>query len=94
MVIAPASYIPKFAEGQAMEVIYRSCHVVTVPELNLDADCWVPKAEVSWNEHGIPRHQLITGLNDYFKIIDEAEINAVEIAKAWIDLALADDHTQ
>jgi hypothetical protein len=55
----------------------------------LDADCWIPKADVSWDEHGMPRHQLITGLSDYFKIIDEAETNAVEIAKAWIDDALA-----
>jgi len=34
----------------------------------LDADCWIPKADVSWDDHGIARHQLITGLNDYFKI--------------------------
>lgn len=77
-----------------MEVIYKFCHVVAVPELNLDADCWIPKADVSWDDHGIARHQLITGLNDYFKIIDEAETNAVEIAKAWIDAALFHDHAR
>jgi hypothetical protein len=85
---------PIFAEDQAVEVIYKSCHVIAVPELNLDADCWIPKADVSWVDHGIPRHQLITGLNDYFKIIDEAETNAVEIAKAWIDAVLLDDHAR
>jgi hypothetical protein len=86
--------LPTFCGGKSVEVVYKFCHVVAVPELNLDADCWIPKADVSWDDHGIPRHQLITGLNDYFKIIDEAEINAVEIAKTWIDLALADDHTR
>ncbi|MGE5217293.1 MAG: hypothetical protein ACM3SP_09875 [Chloroflexota bacterium] len=72
-----------------MEVIYRSCHVVTVPELNLDADCWVPKANIFWAERGKRQHHVLTGLSDYFKIIDEAEINALEIARAWIDAKLA-----
>lgn len=76
-----------------MEVIYRSCHVVTVPELNLDADCWIPRADVFWDEHGTRRHQVLTGLSDYFKIIDEAEVNALEIARAWIDAELVDDLT-
>jgi hypothetical protein len=69
-----------------MELIYRSCHVLTIPELNLDADCWIPKVDVSWEEQGAPRHQLLTGLSDVFKIIDEAEVYAVEMAKAWIDV--------
>jgi hypothetical protein len=68
-----------------MEIIYRSCHVLTTFELNLDADCWIPKADVSWDEQGKTRHKLLTGLRDYFKIIDEAEVCAVEMAKAWID---------
>jgi hypothetical protein len=39
------------------------------------------------------RHQLLTGPIGYFKIIDEAEIYAVEMAKTWIDAESADDLT-
>jgi hypothetical protein len=80
-------------KGQAMELIYRSCHVLTIPELNLDADCWIPKVDVSWEEQGAARHQLLTGPSDIFKIIDEAEVYAAEIAKAWIDVEFVDDLT-
>jgi hypothetical protein len=38
-------------------------------------------------------HQLLTGPIGYFKIIDEAEIYAVEMAKTWIDAESADDLT-
>ena len=81
------------AKEQAMELIYRSCHVLTIPELNLDADCWIPKADVSWEEQGSPRHQLLTGRGDVFKIIDEAEVYAVEMAKAWINGEFMNDLT-
>ena len=77
------------AEGQAMELVYRSCRVRTIAELNVDADCWIPKADVSWEEQGALRHQLLTGRSDIFKIIDEAEIYALEMAKAWIDVEFA-----
>lgn len=69
-----------------MELMYRSCYVLTEPELNLDADCWIPKADVFWEEQGAPRHQLLTGPSDIFKIIDEADVYAIEMAKAWIDV--------
>jgi hypothetical protein len=72
-----------------MELVYRSCRVRTIPELNVDADCWIPKADVSWEEQGALRHQLLTGRSDVFKIIDEAEIYALEMAKAWIDVEFA-----
>jgi hypothetical protein len=81
------------AKGQAMELIYRSCHLLTIPELNLDADCYIPKADVSWEAQGAPRHQLLTGTSDIFKIIDEAEVYAVEMAKVWIDVEFVDDLT-
>ena len=76
-----------------MELIYRSCHLLTITELNLDADCWIPKVDVSWEEQGAPRHQLLTGTSDIFKIIDEAEVYAVEMAKVWIDVEFVDDLT-
>ena len=76
-----------------MELIYRFCRVLTIPELNLDADCYIPKADVSWEEQGAPRHQLLTGTSDIFKIIDEAEVYAVEMAKVWIDVEFVDDLT-
>jgi hypothetical protein len=50
------------------------------------ADCWIPKVDVSWEEQGARRHQLLTGPSDIFKIIDEAEVYAAEMAKAWIDV--------
>jgi hypothetical protein len=77
-----------WAEGQAVELVYRSFRVRATPELNADTDCWIPKAEVFWEEEGSQRHQLLTGWSDVFKVIDEAEIYAVEMAKAWINAEL------
>jgi hypothetical protein len=42
---------------------------------------------------GTQQHQLLTGPNDCFKIIDQAETYAVEMAKAWIDAELVDNLT-
>jgi len=39
----------------------------------------------SWDEGGKLRHQVLTGAVAFFKIIDEADQCAVEIAKDWID---------
>ena len=77
---------------QAMEVIYKSRHIHSVPELNLETDSWIPNADVSW-EGRTKCHQLLTGPIGYFKIIDEAETYAVEMAKTWIDAESADDLT-
>jgi hypothetical protein len=71
-------------EGK-MEEMYHSHHIRVMTELNLDTDCWIPKAEVSWDEDGKQRRQLLTGPNDFFKIIDDAIQYADEIAKDWID---------
>ena len=62
-----------------MEVIYKSRHIHSVPELNLKTDSWIPNAHVSL-EGRTRCHQLLTGPIGYFKIIDEAEIYAVEMA--------------
>ncbi len=56
-----------------------------MPRLNLDTDCWIPYADVSWEEEGIKRIQLLSGPSDRFKLIDQAEVYAVEMAMAWID---------
>jgi hypothetical protein len=72
-----------------MEVVYKSRHIHSVPELNLETDSWIPNADVSWEGC----HQLVTGPIGYFKIIDEAETYAVEMAKTWIDAESADDLT-
>ena len=80
------------AGDQAMEVTYKSRHIHSVPELNLETDSWIPNADVVW-EGRTKRHQLLTGPIGYFKIIDEAEIYAVEMAKTWIDAESADDLT-
>jgi len=45
----------------------------------------MPYAEVSWEEEGIKRIQLLSGPSDRFKVIDQAEVYAVEMAIAWID---------
>ena len=76
-----------------MEELYKSRRIYTMPQLNLRTDCWVPKADVSWDEHGKQHHQAIAGPGDLFKIIEEADIYAVEMAKSWIDAELVDDLT-
>ncbi len=76
-----------------MDLIYKSHHIRSAPELNLEMDCWVPNADVSWNRGGSEFHQLLTGPVGYFKIIDEAEMYAVEMAKTWIDTESAEDLT-
>src|SRR5215471_19849774 len=78
--------------GQTMEVIYKSRHIHSVPELNLETDSWIPNADVSW-EGRTKCHQLLTGPIGYFKIIEEAEIYAVEMAKTWIDANHAEQIT-
>ena len=35
-----------YAGDQAMEVIYKSRHIHSVPELNLETDSWIPNADV------------------------------------------------
>jgi len=64
---------------------YRSYRIHVLTKLNLDSDCWIPHAEVLWEEYGTRRHQRLTGPDDRFKIIDQAELHAVEMAKSWID---------
>ena len=76
-----------------MEETYRSRRILTSPQLDQDTDCWIPQADVSWHEQGQVRRQLLAGPSDRFKIIDEAEIYAVEMAMAWIDAELVDDLT-
>jgi hypothetical protein len=79
--------------SKAMEVTYKSHHIHSVPELNLEMDCWIPQADVSWDEAGRKCRQLLTGPIGYFKTIDEAEIYAVEMAKTWIDAEFVADLT-
>jgi hypothetical protein len=76
-----------------MEVTYKSHHIHSVAELNLEMDCWIPQADVSWDEAGTKCRQLLTGPIGYFKTIDEAEIYAVEMAKTWIDAEFVADLT-
>lgn len=76
-----------------MDEVYKSRRIHTTPELNLDADCWIPKADVSWGEQGTEHHQILAGPADRFKIIDEAETYALEMAKTWIDAESLDNLT-
>jgi hypothetical protein len=76
-----------------MDDVYRSRRIYTMPRLNLQTDCWIPHACVIWNEQGTERRQLLDGPSDRFKIIDEAEIYAVEMAMAWIDAECVGDLT-
>ncbi len=76
-----------------MDELYRSRQIHTDHRLNLEADCWVPQAEVSWNEQGTKYRQIITGPPDRFKVIDHAETYAFEMAMAWIDCQLMEDLT-
>lgn len=76
-----------------MDELYKSRYIHSLPELDLDTDCWVPKARVLWDERSTQQHQLLTGPNNRFKIIDQAETYALEMAKAWIDAELIDNLT-
>jgi hypothetical protein len=68
-----------------MEELYLSRRIHTIPQLNLDTDCWVPKADIFWVENGMQRHHMVVGPNDRFKVIDDALTYALEVAKAWIN---------
>ena len=67
---------------------YRSYRIHVLTKLNLDSDCWVPEAEILWEEYGRRRHQRLRGPDDRFKIIEQAQLHAVEMAKTWIDSEL------
>jgi len=73
-----------------MSEIYQGRQINVVAELDLDADCWIPRADVVWEENGRQNHQRLTGPNGFFKIIDEAQIYAIEMAKSWIDAQFID----
>jgi hypothetical protein len=68
-----------------MVKLYQSCRIHVLTKLNLDSDCWVPEAEILWEEYGKRRHQRLKGPDDRFKIIDQAQLYAIEMAKSWID---------
>jgi hypothetical protein len=68
-----------------MSEFYQGRTIRVFAELDLDADCWTPTADVSWEEDGKQNHQRLTGLRGFFKVIDEAQTDAIEMAKAWID---------
>jgi hypothetical protein len=78
---------------EKMDDLYKSRYIHSLSELDPDTDCWVPKASVFWDVRGTRQQQLLTGPNDRFKIIDQAETYAIEMAKAWIDAELADNLT-
>jgi hypothetical protein len=76
-----------------MDEVYKSCRIHTAPQLNIATDCWVPTADISWDEKGREHHQRLAGPADRFKIIDQAESYALEMAKAWIDAEYVDNLT-
>lgn len=68
-----------------MERAYKSCRIQTSHRLNVENDCWAPHADISWDEAGIERRHSLVGPSDRFKLIDHAEIYAIEMAITWID---------
>jgi hypothetical protein len=68
-----------------MNELYHGQYIRVMPQLNLETDCWIPQADVFWDEGGERHHQTLIGPNNYFKSIDEAEIYAVDMARTWID---------
>lgn len=76
-----------------MEVAYKSRRIWTGRELDPETDCWVPKADISWEEDGEKQRQTLTGPRDRFKVIDDAETHAREMAMAWIDAECSEDLT-
>jgi len=76
-----------------MSEFYQGRTIKVFAELDLDADCWIPTADISWEELGKQNHQRITGLNGFFKVIDEAQTYAIEMAKAWIDAQVTERYS-
>ena len=76
-----------------MDEVYKSRQIHTSLQLNQDTDCWIPQADVSWDERGTKQRHVLGGPADRFKIIDEAEIYALEMAMAWIDAECVDNLT-
>jgi hypothetical protein len=68
-----------------MDELYLSRRIRVVPHLNLATDCWVPRADVFWEESGKKCQHMLTGPDDRFKTIDEAVIYAIESARRWIN---------
>ena len=77
-----------------MEELYKSRRIHREFQLNIETDCWIPIVDISWDEDGKQIHQFLRGPKDRFKIIDEAEIYAVEMAKKWIDAEVKDTLTR
>lgn len=76
-----------------MDEIYKLRRIHTFPRLSPDAACWIPQADISWDEQGSRCHQRLTGPPDRFTIIDQAEAYALEMAIAWIDAQFTEDLT-
>ena len=74
-----------------MEELYKSRRIFGEFQLNLETDCWIPIVDISWDEDGKQIHQFLRGPKDRFKIIDDAEVFAVEMAKKWIDAEVKDN---
>jgi len=68
-----------------MDEFYKSYYIRTLVDLSLDNDCWVPKVEIIWEEQGAPRRKQLAGPNNFFKILENAEIYALEMGRGWID---------
>jgi len=76
-----------------MDEFYLGHRIRVIVELNPNADCWIPTADVSWDERGKQAHQRLTGLNGFFAIMDEAHTYAIEMAKTWIDAQVKERFT-
>ena len=76
-----------------MDQVYKSRRIQTWPGLSQDANYWVPHAVISWDEQGVQQRHVITGPADRFRLLDHADIYAVEMAMAWIDDGLMEDLT-
>ncbi|HUK39741.1 MAG TPA: hypothetical protein VLX11_01810 [Candidatus Acidoferrales bacterium] len=68
-----------------MDEFYKSYYIHTLVDLSVENDCWVPKVEIMWEEQGAPCRKQLVGPNDFFKILENAEIYALEMARGWID---------
>ena len=68
-----------------MDELYLSRYIRVLPHLSLATDCWVPRADVFWEENGKKCQHTLTGPHDRFKTIDEAVIHAIESAWRWIN---------
>jgi hypothetical protein len=65
--------------------IYKGHLVVVFAIFDKEVKRWVPMIDISWEDAAIPDRYRHKGPSDRFTTQQDAEIFAMEAAKAWVD---------